>query len=48
MFLCLSDIKVTLGHKASHKWHGCISSNSQQFIVWVKTISRILNNDHVP
>ncbi len=50
---------VTLDHKTSHKSHGYICSNSQQYIVWVKSIInidfsfmpkiiRILSKDHVP
>ncbi len=29
---------VSLEHKSSHKQHGSICSNSQQYIVWVKII----------
>jgi len=44
-------IYVTLDHNTSHKLHGYICSNSQQYIVWVKIlpkIIRILSKDHVP
>ncbi len=47
---------VTLEHKISFKSLGCITSKSQQYIVWVKMIDfsfmtkmiRILSKDHVP
>ncbi len=47
---------LTLDHKIILKSHGYISSNSQQYIVWVKIIDfsfmpkiiRILSKDHVP
>ncbi len=46
---------VTLDHKTSLKLLGCICSNSQKYIVWVKIIDfsfmpktiRILSKDHV-
>ncbi len=31
-------IHMTLNHKSSHKQHGYICNNSQQYIVWVKSI----------
>ncbi len=34
-------IYVTLEHKTSHKLHGYICSNSQQYTVWVKITSKL-------
>ncbi len=49
-------ICVTLEHKTSLKSMGCICSNNQKYIVWIKIIHfsfmpkiiRILSKDHVP
>ncbi len=49
-------IYETLDHKTSLKSLGCICSNSQKYIVWVKMIDfafmpkiiRTLSKDHVP
>ncbi len=55
-YCLISATCVILEHKRSHKQHGYICSNSQQYIVWVKIIHfsfmpkiiRLLIKDHVP
>ncbi len=47
---------VSLDHKTSHKSHGYICSNTQQYLVWVKIVDfsfmpkiiNILTKDHFP